>query len=287
MRITYRLFVILSLITAASITKAQNMDIGLLLGGSYYYGDVVNEIEPTTIRPAVGGFIRYRLSERFAVKAFGGYTTVTGDDALSESTWQQQRNWTFESKIIEGSIQLEFNLLEDRNKGRRFMNPMIPYVFVGVGGFYFEPKSDFNGTMQSLAPLQLSGVKYAQNAIAIPMGLGFRYYLSKKFQLGFEFGMRYTTTSYIDDIGGDDRYVDPATTPFPELTRYYYARSVADKNVGDLRGKIGSATLNVNDIYFIYGLTASYTLGKSTGGGSGSRGGGRPGGRAIRCPRFY
>lgn len=286
MRIIYRLIVALYLVSAAGISNAQNTDIGLLLGGSYYYGDVVNEIEPTTIRPAIGGFIRYRLSERFALKAFGGYATVTGDDQLSESEWQKNRNWTFESTIIEGSLQLEFNLLEDRNKGRRFMNPMIPYLFVGIGGFYFEPKSDFNGNMQSLAPLQLSGVAYAQNAVAVPMGIGFRYYVSRKFQLGFEFGMRYTSTSYIDDIGGKDRYVDPATTPFPTLTEYYYARSSEDRNVGDLRGKMGSAAFNINDLYFMYGLTASYTLGKSTGGSS--RGRGRSsGGRAIRCPRFY
>lgn len=285
MRIPSRLFVVLVLIIAAKAASAQKVDIGLLLGGSYYYGDVVNELEPTTIRPAFGGFIRYRLNDRFALKAFGGYATVSGDDQLSESTWQQQRNWSFESTIIEGSIQAEFNLIEDRNRGRRFANPFIPYLFAGVGGFYFQPKSDFNGTLQSTAELQLSGVAYAQNAIAVPMGIGFRYYVSHKIQLGFEFGMRYTTTSYIDDIGGTDVYVDPATTPFPAVTRYYYARSGPNNSPGDLRGKMGQSSLKVNDIYFIYGLTASYTLGK-TAGGSGSRGG-RPGGKAIRCPRFY
>src|SRR3954465_579474 len=109
MRFTHKLFVTLSFLTAAFTLKAQNMDIGLLLGGSYYYGDVVNEIEPSTIRPAFGGFIRYRLGERLALKAFGAYAKVTGDDKLSESEWQQQRNWSFESTIIEGSIQAEFN----------------------------------------------------------------------------------------------------------------------------------------------------------------------------------
>lgn len=273
------------MLSASQISIAQKVDLGILLGGSYYYGDVVNEIEPTTIRPAFGGFIRYRLSDRFALKGFGGYAKVYGDDQLSASEWQQQRNWSFESTIMEGSLQAEFNLLEDRNRGRRFANPLIPYLFAGVGFFYFEPKSDFFGTMQSTAPLQLSGVAYSQTAVAIPMGIGFRYYVSGKFQLGFEFGMRYTTTSYIDDIGGDDLYVNPDLTPYPNVTRYYYARSAADKNPGDRRGKMGLATLNVNDIYFIYGLTASYTLGKVKGGG-GSRGG-RGGGKAIRCPRFY
>jgi hypothetical protein len=275
---------ILSAITFTA--KAQNMDIGLLLGGSYYYGDVVNEIEPTTIGPAVGGFVRYRLGDRFALKAFAGYAKVSGDDKLSESEWQLQRNWSFESTILEGSIQAEFNLIEDRNKGRRYANPMIPYLFAGVGMFYFEPKSLYaGGSMQSTAPLQLSGVAYSQTAISVPIGIGFRYYVSKKFQLGLEFGMRYTTTSYIDDIGGADRYIDPSLTPHPEITRYYYGKATGNANPGDLRGKMALAKLSVNDLYFIYGVTASYTLGKSSGGVS--RGGSRPSGRAVRCPRFY
>lgn len=286
----------LFIITISGALYAQKMDIGVMLGGSYYYGDVVNELEPSTIRPAFGGFLRYRLTDRLAVKGFLGYTKVAGDDALSESQWQRERNWSFETSIFETSAQLEFNLIEDRNRGRRFSNPFIPYLFGGFGFFSFNPTSEVAGVSYSVAPLQLSGKSYSTSAYNIPLGIGFRYYVAKNIQLGFELGIRYTTTSYIDDIAPEDTYVNPSATPNPTLTNLFYAKSTANKNPGDLRSKMGnvkdsygSNTLNQiiagSDFYFFNGVTFAYTLGKTSGGGSGRRGGSY--GKAIRCPRFY
>ncbi len=262
---------------------AQRLEFGLLLGGAYYYGDVVNELEVTTIRQAAGGFLRLHLNDRFAIKGFGGYARVTGDDKLSSSPWQKGRNWAFFTDIFEGSLQLEYNLIEDRNSGRKIRNPFIPYIFAGVGAFYFKPQTEHFGNAQSLAPLMTSGKKYEQIAAAVPVGVGFRYYLSKKIQVGFEVGFRYTSTSYIDDIGGSDKYVDPSITPYPSLVESLYSRSASNRNPGDARGKMGYTTLKLNDSYLIGGVTISYRFSKG-GGGGGGRG---FGGKAIRCPRFY
>ncbi len=281
--------------TLAGNTQAQKLDLGLLLGGSYYYGDVVNELEPSTVGAAVGGFLRYRLGGRVALKGYVGYNSISGDDKLSESKWQQERNWTFETSIIEASLQAEFNLIEDRNRGRRFANPFIPYLFAGVGTINFTPKSEYNGVMTNVAPLQLSGVAYATSAIAVPFGIGARFYASRNFQLGFEFGVRYTNTSYLDDIAPNNFYIDPNLTPNPTMTKYYYGRSVANKNPGDLRSKMGNTKkedygsngfnqfLGASDLYVTMGVTAAYTFGQGGGGGGGRRGYGK----VLGCPRFY
>ena len=138
MKTIYKIFILLIITSFVSTTvNAQKIDVGILLGGSYYYGDVVNELEPSTMRGAVGGFLRYRLGNRFAIKAYGGFNQVSGDDQLSESEWQRQRKWTFQTNILEGSLQLEGNLIEDRNSGRRFANPFLPYLFGGIGLFNF------------------------------------------------------------------------------------------------------------------------------------------------------
>ena len=286
----------LFIIAISSALHAQKMDIGVLFGTSYYYGDVVNEWEPSTLNASFGGILRYRLSDRLAAKAYLGYSKLSGDDALSQSTWQQTRNWSFESTVIEGSAQLELNLIEDRNRGRRFSNPFIPYIFAGVGIINFTTTSNIGGTSYEVAPLQVSGKSYATTSLTVPLGIGARYYVSKNIQLGFEVGLRYNMTSYIDDIAAEDRYVDPATTPNPALTNAFYNRSTANNQVGDLRSKMGnikdtygSNTINKilsgSDFYLVSGVTLTYTLGKTSGGGSGRRGGSY--GKAIRCPRFY
>ncbi|MCU0423045.1 MAG: DUF6089 family protein [Bacteroidia bacterium] len=291
-----KILVAILVIATTTPSYSQKMDIGLLAGMTGYYGDVVNEFEPALLKPGFGAFFRYRLGGRLALRANFLYTSVEGDDQRSQSQWQNQRNWTFTSRIIEGSALLEFNFIEDRNQGRRFANPFIPYAFGGVGFFTFDPQSDFNGTMISVAPLQLSGVAYQTNAICVPLGIGFRYYLNRKIQLGAELGIRYTTTSYIDDIGVDDRYQAVETTPNPAITTYFYNKATADNNAGDFRSKMGAAKSNYgsnfinnilgsNDLYYNIGLTLSYTLGDVGKGGGGSRG--RGFGKAIRCPRFY
>ncbi|TAE80412.1 MAG: hypothetical protein EAY81_10475 [Bacteroidetes bacterium] len=255
-----------------------------MAGGTHYYGDVVNELELSTMSYAAGGFIRYRLSNFTAIKAMGVYAVVKGDDKNSSSPWQQNRNWNFQTLILEGSLQFEINLVEDRNSGRKLKNKTIPYLFAGVGAFYFKPQTtlihpDGSEHLQSVAPLQLSGIKYSQIAAAIPVGVGFRYYVNKKILLGGELGLRYTSTSYIDDIGGADTYVDPETTPFPKATRLIYGSSESDKNPGDLRGKTALSKLNVNDMYLFMGVTLAYNFNKSKISGSGLK---RQG-----CPRFF
>jgi hypothetical protein len=176
-------------------------------------------------------------------------------------------------------------LKEDRNTARKLINPLVPYIFAGVGAFYFKPQKEIKigdepTRLQSLAPLMLSGVKYSQISVAIPIGIGFRYYLTRRFLLGGEFGLRYTGTSYIDDIGGTDTYIDTNKSPFPKAASFLYGNTDTDKNIGDYRGKIGLSKLPVNDIYALFGVTAAYNFSKHK--ESRSRIGKRQ-----WCPRFY
>lgn len=289
--------VLLICFTIISSVKAQKLDIGLSLGTSYYFGDVVNEFTTSAFGQSFGGFVRYRLGGHVALKGQAGYVKIQGDDQYSSSDWQKERNWSFQTTIIESSLQLEYNFIEDRNKGRRFANPFIPYAFAGVGFMSFNPQADYMGTMLDLAPLTLSGKTYSTSAIIVPFGLGMRYYIMRNLQLGIELGARYTTTSYLDDIAPNDVYVDPAITPNPTITAYFYSKSTANRNPGDLRSKMGdvktesgssgiNSFLGKTDLYFVPALTVAYTIGNTGGGGGSGRGRGSSG-KAIKCPRFY
>lgn len=269
------LFVFLSLATSSLTSYAQKVDVGGYLGASYYYGDVVNEIEPSTIRFGVGAFLRNRLNDRVAMRLMGSVVNISGVDSLSESTFQKRRNWNFNTMIMEGALLFEYNLLEDRNRGRRFRNKTIPYLFAGVGLFYMMPKTTFKGVDLDITNLGLSGSPISQIAFCVPFGAGIRRYIKNNLQIGFELNVRYSLSSYIDGVGGNDKIIDRNSLPFS------VSRDIQDaglgNNVGGPRGKMGG----ISDIYMTAGVTFAYTLGASGGGGRGGSG------SAIRCPRFY
>lgn len=283
-RIPKLLLVLLSFCSLGA--NAQKTEIGGLLGFATYYGDIVNTYDPQTFRFAGGIFMRYHFDDRFAIRGNFMYARVTGADSTSpDSEFQRNRNMSFFTDIYELSAVAEYNLIADKNKGRRVRTPVVPYVYAGLGVFYYEPWATYPVTGQpiKLRPLQLDGSSYSSFAICAPVGAGVRFYLSRNWQLGIDLGVRFTTTSHIDDVDGNSVYPDPAKLP-SDAARIMYDPSKGPKDPdtgigygqpGKIRGKVE----NINDLYFIGGVTLSYRLwpGKVRG----------YGGKAIRCPRFY
>lgn len=268
------------LMGAFSNVKAQRVEIGVLAGGSYYYGDIVNEWEASTISGSVGVFLRYHLNENFAIKGFGGYCRVGGADSNStSSSWQRNRNLSFWADVYEGSVQIEYSFVKDLTRGRRLLNRFVPYVFAGVGGFYFVNYGNYPLTNAAvkLSPLRTEGVLYSNFSTCIPVGVGARYKLTSKINIGAELGIRFTSTTFLDDVGGSKAVYWPLDNNPVSQAMSNRSNTAAFGAKGMQRGK-----MTISDMYFIYGITLSYRFGRSVGGG-----GGGYRGRAIRCPRFY
>ena len=97
---------------------------------------------------------------------------------------------------------------------------MSPYIFGGVGVFFFNPKS--NGV--ALRDLGTEGQnvgfegrkKYNLYSFSIPFGFGVKISLNSRLGFGFEWGLRKTFTDYIDDVSTtyylDGANIDPANT---------------------------------------------------------------------------
>ncbi|MBC7383999.1 MAG: outer membrane beta-barrel protein [Bacteroidia bacterium] len=217
------------LVISAFVLRAQHIEVGLLLGASNYMGDLSNEtivLKETHLSGAFFG--RYNFSPRFAVKGFIGYGRVSGDDknfvaakrtyeGIADVEFNKMRNLNFYTDIYEFSVHAEYNLLPNDLKYYS-ARPFLPYVFAGIGVFNFNPKTKFMGKTIELQPLGTEGQgstnynsfkKYALTTICIPVGIGFRQKIGDDFFLGFEAGLRFTTTNYMDDVGGKygDRFV--------------------------------------------------------------------------------
>jgi hypothetical protein len=190
-----------------------NVDYGFAVGGASYLGDIgggadtrkdfVSDMKLSSSRWTLGGFFRYRIGSKLAVKASLNYIRLTGDDAKTENPPRRARNLNFKNDMYEFLVNGELYLYKVNDVGGRgtYSADFNLYAFVGVGLFYSNPKGETStGEWVSLQPLQTEGVTYSKFNFALPVGLGFYYTLSRKYRVGLEIGWRTTFTDYIDDV---------------------------------------------------------------------------------------
>lgn len=183
------------------------------------------DLELMLTRPALNIGYRYRLGKQsFFIKTALCLSVVSGADNLTRERFRSNRNLSFRSNIVELASQLEIPLSISKVGYRFRFKPfgntkkvvrMNTFVFAGIGVFYFNPKAKYNGKWVALQPLGTEGqglpgasAKYSHIALSFPVGFLFKFYMTRTITLGLEFGLRKTTTDYIDDVSGN--YYDNA-----------------------------------------------------------------------------
>ncbi|MBC7695955.1 MAG: hypothetical protein H7141_10980 [Burkholderiales bacterium] len=241
-----------------SQTKKRNFrqhEVGIMLGGSYYIGDLNPRKQFNLTQPAGGIFYRFTPNYRYAFRGGVNYGNIMGDDSQSEDEDQLQRNLNFKSRIIEFNAIAEFNFLEYRISNDKYK--FTTYLFLGLDVFTFKPRAQMGNFWIDLQPLNTEGQskRYRLTQMAIPFGLGLKMNVSKKVGIGLEWGPRKTFTDYLDDVSGT--YPDPFATPFTTVNGVKLSdRSKnAGSNVNEQRGNP-----RTKDWYFFFGLTLNFKL---------------------------
>lgn len=204
------LYCILSLLVYTD-NNAQNTHIGFRFGLANYQGDLQERRFTFNQAKMVGSIgARYDLSEHLTARGFISYGTIKAADAKNKNTSLQQRNLSFESRIKELELSMQYNIFSLNDKW------WTPYAFAGVALFNFKPYAfDNNNNKTFLQPLSTEGQgfiagkdDYNRTVLTIPFGIGAEYALNEDMRIGLELGYRRTFTDYIDDVSTS--YVDQA-----------------------------------------------------------------------------
>lgn len=200
-------------------------------------------------RTAFGVGARYKLQRAVNLAVKFNYLNVRGSDASAKDSIRFNRNLNFKSNIYELSARLEFGYQSSRRGGSKYgirrnygrMKNMTHnlYAFIGLGGFYYNPKGQrANGQWVELRPLHTEGQglpggpkQYSKFSISIPVGAYYKLTINKKWSLGVEFCYRKTFTDYIDDVGTS--YYNPQA-----LAAAYgpISAEMSDPNLGRIPG---------------------------------------------------
>lgn len=183
-------------------------EFGIVAGVSQYFGDLNPDLHFNTPKVAVGIFFRKQITDYIAVRIQGQFAQLGYSDVYnSQNAFDLRRNLSFNTNIWQLGLQGDFNFF-------RFIpgdgdHRATPYLTLGICMFSFDPYAYLNGQKYYLRELGTEGQgspaypgrqPYNNIAAYIPLGLGYKYNLNPKMNVGIEVVYNFTTTDYLDDV---------------------------------------------------------------------------------------
>ena len=209
MRLTAYISILLIVLLPTGALRAQSYytltEYGLAFGYSQYFGDLNNNYGFKTLHPSYGAYIRRHLNQYISIKLVSNITHVSYNDNLNSNPYEKERNLNFESDIYEAVFQAEFNFFRFATGDPE--HRYTPYLSGGIGGFYYNPYTEYEGVKYFLQPLGTEGQnigyngrQYGNYSPCFPIGAGFKMWLLGGVNINIEVADRLTTTSYLDDV---------------------------------------------------------------------------------------
>ena len=263
------LLLFLSTTAARAQTYYSGKEYGVAGGASLYFGDLNDHYGADYIRPYVGAFVRFHLTPYIGLRTSLGATHVGYDDKFNSNEYQRLRNLNFRSDVIEATVQAEFNFFRfsTGEVGSRF----TPYLTGGIGAFYFDPFTMYNGRRTYLRAIGTEGQnagfedrRYGNFSVCFPVGVGFKSWIRPGMNFGIEIADRLTLTDYLDDVS--TTYVGAEKFPIGSPTAPSPAGILQDRSVeiqpGAPIGRAGKQRGNsqTKDQYMVIQVNLSFQL---------------------------
>jgi hypothetical protein len=273
------LFILIAFCAFSFTGKTQqfnpNTEVGVLLGASYYLGDL-NTTHFKNVLAAGGLVVRKNIDRRFSYKAELLYLNLAADDKNnSPDTIAINRGLHFKSPVYELSGQIEFNFLP--YEPGNVLYTWTPFIYTGISLFHFNPQAENkDGEWLDLHELATEGQgtttnfngeyrsQYSLIQFAIPLGGGVKIAVNPSFNIILEYGIRKTFTDYLDDVSTTFVGSSPedANNDYPiEMSEdaEWMSDPTGTHKLGDQRGNP-----NKKDWYSFAGITLSFKLNNNT-----------------------
>lgn len=222
------LTLVLAIISVANAQNGYKLEYGVATGVSNYLGEIggkekaarpfIVDLKLAKTRWNETVYFRYKFHPQLSVKAALNYLRIEGDDKLSTNPGRRYRNLSFRNDIFDMETTINWLFYSSTNPTgiyRRARTYLTAYLFTGIGAFYHNPKTLYQGSYIPLQPIRTEGVEYKRFGYCVPLGIGMFVSISKKRQrlhrIGIEVNWRYTNTDYLDDIS--TVYKNPVELP--------------------------------------------------------------------------
>ncbi len=173
-----------ALLCPAVMLRAEELEyryeLGGMLGGSFYLGDANYTALFKNMNIMGSALWRYNLNPRMAIKTNLAVARIEGSTADGENRFPGG-DTDFSRTLYDLGAQFEYNFFAyGEGTGYKRTHRLAPYVFAGLG-FTFAPEPVDNVF-----------------TVNIPMGLGVKYKLAPRLNLGCELSFRFTMSDKLD-----------------------------------------------------------------------------------------
>ncbi|MGB3468074.1 MAG: DUF6089 family protein [Cyclobacteriaceae bacterium] len=135
-----------------------------------------------------------RLLDRLSTRAeFTSFTRSGADKFAPDSTFERQRNLSFQSRSFEMNLQALLYFF-NYPASFKYRSAWEPFMTIGVGVTRFNPTTTLDDEKFVLRDIMTEGVEYGRFAFVIPVGLGIKARLNSYLGLILEAGYRFTFT---------------------------------------------------------------------------------------------
>lgn len=203
----------------SQVGYVQEGEFGANLGAAHYFGDLNTRAHINRPKVAAGIFFRKNFGNYVALRVGANFAQLGYSDVYNkDNEVQRRRNLSFNSNVFELAVQGDFNFYRFMPGDPAF--PFTPYVTLGAGLFNYDPYAFLGNEKYFLRPLATEGQgdpsypdrkQYSSMAVCIPFGVGVKYSVNERMNIGLEVVHRFTNTDYLDDVS--KTYADPSIFP--------------------------------------------------------------------------
>ena len=209
----------LPLLMNAQNSIVQEGEFGVGIGAAHYFGDINTRAHLNRPKPAATLFFRKNFGNYIALRVAGSFAQIGYSDIYNDhNEFMKRRNLSFNSNVWELALQGDFNFYRFLPGDPDFR--FTPYITFGAGLFNYDPYAYLDGKKYFLRPLGTEGQgsaaypqrkAYSSMAFSVPFGVGIKYSINERLNLGFEVVHRFTNTDYLDDVS--TTFVEPEVFP--------------------------------------------------------------------------
>jgi hypothetical protein len=213
------LMLCLPLALFAQNSIVQEGEFGFGVGAAHYFGDLNTRARVNRPKLAAGLFFRKNFGNYIALRLGANFAQLGYSDIYNDhNEFMRRRNLSFNSKVWELGLQGDFNFYRFMPGDPDFR--FTPYLTLGVSAFSYDPYAYLRDEKYFLRPLGTEGQgttlypdrkQYGTIGLAIPFGVGVKYAINERINMGFEIVHRFTNTDYLDDVS--KTYADAAAFP--------------------------------------------------------------------------